>query len=234
MVKWADIKEGEIGPSMEYGPLMRAEFAVYANAGGDTNPIHTDEFAGIRAGNKGVIAHGLYSHAFLGKMLVDWVGAENVRSYGGRMVGMAEPGDMLVLIGKVTKKYEKDSEKFVDLEIKSITKTYFIQGMGKADPSISDEDLIKKLENAEFDASVEFSPKKGKWVFKFNIKNLEGIEVNLKRTVLNEPVIRDWFREGKDQLTAEIIGRRQKDDFKFGIIRLRDSIVGNATVAIPE
>lgn len=233
-MKWDDIKEGQIGPSMEYGPLMRAEFVDYASAGGDTNPIHTDEFAGLRAGNKGVIAHGLYSHAFLGKMLVDWVGAENVRSYGGRMIGMARPGDMLLLAGTVMKKYEKDGEKLVDLEIKSTTKTYYVRGMAKADPSMSDADVIKKLENAEYDAEVKFCPGKGKWEFEMKIKDIEGIELNPKRIMIDEPVIRDWFRPGKDQLTAEIIDKRKGDSFKFGIIRLRDSIAGTATVAIPE
>ncbi len=232
MVKWDDLKEGDIGPRLEYGPLMRSEFIEYANAGGDTNPIHTDEFAGIRAGNKGVIAHGLYSHAFLGKMLVDWVGAENVKTYGGRMVGMARPGDMLLLLGKIVKKYEQDGEKLVDLEIKSVTKTYYVLGMGKADPAISDEELIKKLENTKYMVEIEFIPLKGKWEFKLEIKDVEGIEINVKRTVMNEPVVRDWYRQGKDKLTAELIGRRAKDSFRFGITRLRDSIVGTATVAI--
>ena len=234
MVKWDELKEGEIGPQMEYGPLMRAEFVVYKDAGGDTNPIHVDEFAGIRAGNKGVIAHGLYSHAFLGKMLVDWVGAENVRTYGGEMRGMARPGDLLLLQGKIIKKYEEDGEKLVDLEIKSITKTYYVRGMGKAAPSISDEELIKKLENGKYEIEAEFNPAEGKWEFELKVKHIEGIEINIKRTVMDEPVVRNWFRPGKDKLSAEIIGKRMKDNFRFGIIRLRNSIIGKATVAIPE
>ena len=234
MVKWDDIKEGEIGTSMEYGPLMRAEFVDYANAGGDTNPIHTDEFAGIRAGNKGVIAHGLYSHAFLGKMLVDWVGAENLKTYGGRMVGMARPGDMLLLTAKVTKKYEENGEKLVDLQIVSSTKTYYVRGMGKASPDLSDDDLIKKLEKAKYEVVVEFEPAEGKWEFKLKVKHIEDVEINTKRTVMDEPVVRNWLRVGKDKLTAEIIGKRRGDSFRFGIIRLRDSIAGTATVVIPE
>ncbi|MFX1294914.1 MAG: MaoC/PaaZ C-terminal domain-containing protein [Promethearchaeota archaeon] len=219
---------------MIYGPLMRSEFIAYANAGGDTNPIHTDEFAGIRAGNKGVIAHGLYSHAFLGKMLADWVGPENVRAYGGRMVGMARPGDMLHLSGTIVKKYEQDGENLVDLEIKSVTKTYYVRGMGKADSSISDEALIDKLENAKYEVEIEFVPGKSKWEFELKVKNIEGIEFDVKRIVMDEPVVRNWFRQGKDKLIAEIIGKRAKGNFRFGIVRLRDSIVGSATVAIPE
>ncbi|NVM53872.1 MAG: hypothetical protein HWN66_09235 [Candidatus Helarchaeota archaeon] len=232
MVKWDELKEGEIGPQMEYGPLMRSEFDVYANAGGDTNPIHIDEWAGISV-NKGVIAHGLYSHAFLGKMLTDWVGAENVRSYGGRMVGMARPGDMLLLSGKIIKKYEKDGDKLVDLEVKSVTKTFYVRGNAKTDASISDEELIKKLENAKYEIEVKFKPTEGKWKFELEIEDIEGVEFNIKRTVMDEPVARDWFRPGKDKLAAEI-ARRKGEKFRFVIVRYRNSIAGTATVAIPE
>ena len=48
-----------------------------------------------------------------------------------------------------------------------------------------------------------------------------------------EPVARDWFRPGKDKLTAELV-RRRDEKFRFKIIRIRDSIAGTATVAIPE
>ncbi len=231
MVKWDDIKEGEIGPSMEYGPLMRSEFVFYKDAGGDTNPIHVDEFAGLV--NKGVIAHGLYSHAMLGKMLVDWVGLENVRSYGGRMIGMARPGDMLLLSGKVVKKYEADGDKLVDLEIVSRTKTTYLLGNAKADASLSDEDVIKKLENAKYEVEVEFEPAKGKWEFELKIKDIDDIEINERRTITAEPVARDWFRPGKDKMTAEIV-RRKGEKFRFKLVRFRDSIAGTATVAIPE
>ena len=231
MVAWDGIKEGEIGPSMEYGPLMRSEFVVYKDAGGDTNPIHVDEFAGLV--NKGVIAHGLYSHAMLGKMLVDWVGADNVRSYGGRMIGMARPGDMLLLSGKVVKKYEANGDKLVDLEIVSTTKTMYILGNAKADASLSDEDVIKKLENAKYEIEVEFEPAKGKWEYELKIKDIEGIDINQRRTIMAEPVARDWFRPGKDKLTAELV-RRRDEKFRFKIVRIRDSIAGTATVAIPE
>ncbi|MHA1130515.1 MAG: MaoC/PaaZ C-terminal domain-containing protein [Candidatus Helarchaeota archaeon] len=231
MVKWDELKEGEIGPEMEYGPLMRKEFVIYADAGGDTNPIHTDEFAGLV--NKGVIAHGLYSHAMLGKMLVDWVGHKNVRSYGGRMIGMARPGDMLLLKGKIIKKYEENGERLVDLEIVSTTKTTYLLGNAKADASISDEEIIKRLENAKYELQVEFEPAKSKWEFEIKIKDLEGIEINKRRTITAEPVARDWFRAGKDKMSAEIV-RRKGDKFRFKLVRFRDSIAGTATVAIPE
>ncbi|MHA1269716.1 MAG: MaoC/PaaZ C-terminal domain-containing protein [Candidatus Helarchaeota archaeon] len=232
MVKWEELKEGEVGPSLTYGPLTRKEFKVYADAGGDSNPIHQDYIAAVRAGNKGIIAHGLYSHAMLGKMLVDWVGPDNVVSYNGRMVGMTRPGDLVYFTGIVKKKYEKDGKKYVDLDIKSTTKTYYVRGEAKADASLSDEEVLKRLANGKVVVNID-------WNFKGDIKfdlklEADGIEVNPKRVTGEEPLIRNWYRPGKDVISAEFLGKRKKDKFWFGIIRLRDSIVGTATVIIPE
>jgi len=227
MVNWDDIKEGEVGPSMTIGPLERSEFKVYADTGGDTNPIHVDEFAGLT--NKGIIAHGLYSHAWLGTMLVNWVGVGNVRGYNGRMLGMTRPGDMVTLQGIVKKKYEEGGEKLVDLDIVSITKTTYF--MGKASSSLPDDEVLKNLANAKLTVNIEFTAAGEK---KFDIKfEPKGVEVRVPKDVMaNEPLIRDWIRTDKDVLTAEFIGKKKGEKFKFGLVRNRDSIVGTATVAI--
>ncbi|MHA1786184.1 MAG: MaoC/PaaZ C-terminal domain-containing protein [Candidatus Helarchaeota archaeon] len=228
MVNWDDLKEGEIGTSMVIGPLERSEFKVYANTGGDTNPIHQDEFAGLV--NKGIIAHGLYSHAWLGTLLVNWVGAKNVRKYGGRMLGMTRPGDLVTLEAVVKKKYEKDGEKLVDLDICSRTKTIYF--MGKAKSSLPDDQILKNLANTKLTINIEFTAASEK---KFDVKfEPEGIEVRVpKDTLANEPLIRDWIRADKDVITAEFIGKKKGEKFKFGLVRNRDAIVGTATVAIP-
>ncbi|MHA1300375.1 MAG: MaoC family dehydratase [Candidatus Helarchaeota archaeon] len=226
MVNWDDLKEGEIGTSMVYGPLMRAEFKVYADAGGDQNPIHQDEFAGLV--NKGIIAHGLYTHAMIGKMLVDWVGHENVRAYNGRMLGMTRPGDIVHFKAIVKKKYEKDGEKLVDLDIITTTKTYYLRG--KAKSSLSDEEVLKVLAETPIKVSIDFTAAGEK---KFELKfEPKGIEVRRKDLMADEPLIREWIRPEKDVVTAEFIGKRKGDKFKFGIVRNRNSIVGTATVVI--
>ena len=226
MVNWDELKEGEIGTSMTYGPLMRAEFKVYADAGGDQNPIHQDEFAGLF--NKGVIAHGLYTHAMIGKMLVDWVGAENVRKYGGRMTGMTRPGDIVTFKAIVTKKYEKDGEKLVDLKIITTTKTYYLRG--KAKSNLNDEEILKILAETPIKINIDFTAigeKKHELIFE-----PKGIETRRKDLMADEPLVRDWLRADKDVVTAEFVGKKKGDKFKFGIVRNRDSIVGTGTVAI--
>lgn len=232
VVKWDDLNEGDIGPQMDHGPLYEAEFKVYADAGGDSNPIHQDVIAAIKAGNSGIIAHGLYSHAWLGKMLTDWVGAENVRAYGGRMTGMSRPGDIVHFQGTIVKKYEEDGEKLVDLEIKSTTKTYYLRGEGSADPSISDEELLGNLAQGKITVNIDWDlagEKKFSLVFE-----APNVEINPKRLVGDKALIRNWIRPDKDTIKAELLTKRKENVFWFGIIVLRDSIVGTATVAIPE
>ncbi len=227
MVNWDDLKEGDIGTSMTIGPLERSEFKVYADTGGDTNPIHVDEFAGLV--NKGIIAHGLYSHAWLGTMLVNWVGSGNVREYNGRMLGMTRPGDTVVLKAVVKKKYEEGGEKLVDCDVTATTKTTYF--MGKGQSSLSDDEILKNLANAKLSINIDFTASGEK---KFDIKFAPvGVEVRVpKDTMANEPLIRDWIRADKDVITAEFIGKKKGDKFKFGLVRNRDSIVGTCTVAI--
>ena len=227
MVNWDELKEGEVGTSMIIGPLNRAEMKVYANTGGDSNPIHQDEFAGLT--NKGIIAHGLYSHAWLGTMLVNWVGVGNVRGYNGRMLGMTRPGDTVILKTVVTKKYEEGGEKLVDCDLTATTKTTYF--MGKAKSSLPDDQILKNLAAAKLSINIEFSASGER---KFDVKYApEGVEVRVpKDTMANEPLVRDWIREGKDVITAEFIGKKKGEKFKFGLVRNRDSIVGTCTVAI--
>ena len=232
MVKYDELKVGEIGPQFIHGPLMDAEFKVYADAGGDSNPIHQDHIAGVRAGNKGLIAHGLYSHAMLGKMLTDWVGHENVRGYNGRMVGMTRPGDIITLTGVVTKKYEENGEKLVDLDIKSSTKSYYLRGEGTAPAGMSDDEILKNLAKGVLKVNIVWNlAGEKKFELSFEAPNLT---INPKRLTGELALIREWIRYDKDVISAEFISKKKGDSFWFGIVVLRDSIVGTATVAIPE
>ncbi|MEU6609271.1 MaoC/PaaZ C-terminal domain-containing protein [Streptomyces shenzhenensis] len=60
-------------PELAPPPVTRAMLALYAGASGDHNPIHIDSDAAVAAGLDDVIAHGMLSMAFLGRLLTDWV-----------------------------------------------------------------------------------------------------------------------------------------------------------------
>lgn len=109
MVKISDLKVGQVLKN-EFEGITRDLLMQYAKASGDTNPIHTNEVVAIRAGLKGVIAHGLLSFGFISKLFEDFL---EHGKYGNlidikvQMRGMVRCGDLLITEAKVNKIDEK-------------------------------------------------------------------------------------------------------------------------------
>lgn len=54
--------------------VQRVNLVMYAGASGDFNPIHWDERFATMVGLPEVIAHGMYTQAQLGRLVVAWAG----------------------------------------------------------------------------------------------------------------------------------------------------------------
>ncbi len=54
--------------------VERINLVMYAGASGDFNPIHWNETVAKQVGLPDVIAHGMYTQAQLGRLLVEWLG----------------------------------------------------------------------------------------------------------------------------------------------------------------
>lgn len=54
--------------------VERINLVMYAGASGDFNPIHWNEPIAKAVGLPDVIAHGMYTQAQLGRLLVEWCG----------------------------------------------------------------------------------------------------------------------------------------------------------------
>lgn len=98
----SDFKVGDkISSSFE--GIDRELIKKYANASGDTNPIHTRDEIAEKAGLKGVIAHGLLSFGFVIKLLDEQVGDNGkVLNIYGEMRGQVRPKDTLITECTVT------------------------------------------------------------------------------------------------------------------------------------
>ncbi|MFX1414430.1 MAG: MaoC family dehydratase, partial [Promethearchaeota archaeon] len=72
MVKISDLKIGQVIKN-EFDGITRELLREYAKASGDTNPIHTSDEIAIKAGLKGIIAHGLFSFGFITKLFEDFL-----------------------------------------------------------------------------------------------------------------------------------------------------------------
>jgi acyl dehydratase len=116
-VTWDDLSEGTKADAREFGPLSRTDFVRYQGASGDFNPIHHDEEYAKGAGFPTVFSVGMLQAGILGTYATDWLGATNVRRFGFQFREQVWPGDTLTCTGEVTKRYEEEGERKVDLEL---------------------------------------------------------------------------------------------------------------------
>jgi acyl dehydratase len=105
MVKIKDLKIGQVIKN-EFDQITRDLLKDYAKASGDTNPIHTSDEIAIKAGLKGVIAHGLFSFGFISKLFEDFLDHEKdgkILEIAIEMRAMVRCGDLLTTEAKVSK-----------------------------------------------------------------------------------------------------------------------------------
>ena len=95
-----DLSVGAELPSRAFGPLTRTDFVRYQGASGDFNPMHHDDEFARSAG-----------------FATDWLGAKNVRRYAVQFREQVWPGDSVVCSGAITRKYEEDGERKVDVDL---------------------------------------------------------------------------------------------------------------------
>ena len=85
--------------------VTRADLVAYADASGDQNPIHQDEEVARSVGLPGVIAHGMYTLALVGRAVAEWTGGAEVVDLGAKftspVVVPAEGGADVVVRGTV-------------------------------------------------------------------------------------------------------------------------------------
>jgi len=112
-----DIQENMELPSLKKHPTTR-QLVKWAGASGDFYEAHYDEAFAQKQGLQGIIVHGLLGLAFMGQMMVDWIGEPHrLKKMGCRYVSMLQPNQDLVCKGKVTKKYAEGGENCVDCDL---------------------------------------------------------------------------------------------------------------------
>ncbi|MGP3925996.1 MaoC/PaaZ C-terminal domain-containing protein [Streptomyces sp. 8N616] len=89
-------------PDLRPEAVTRATLALFAGASGDHNPIHIDTDAARAAGFDDVLAHGMLSMAFLGRLVTSWVSVDAVRSLKARFSAMTPVHARPHCTGRVT------------------------------------------------------------------------------------------------------------------------------------
>jgi len=109
----------QVGDEREFSvaDINRTHFVRYAGGGGDFNPIHHDQTFAEKAGLETVFGMGMFTAGVLSRVPAEWFGPESVKRYAVRFTSRIWPGDTLTCKGVVTKVYEEDGVKHVDLDL---------------------------------------------------------------------------------------------------------------------
>lgn len=98
----AILEPGHRLPDLVLPPITRLDLALYCGASGDHNPLHVDIDAARAAGMDDVIAHGMLSMAYLGRLLTQHFDPMSLTAFSVRFVAMTRVGDVLTCRGEVT------------------------------------------------------------------------------------------------------------------------------------
>ena len=116
-VTWAEVQEGMSIPELKKN-CSTQQLVVWAAASGDFYQIHYDDQFAKNTGLSGIIVHGALKNAFLGQLVHDWIGnTGKIKKYGCSYRGMDFPDQDITCKGVVTRKFEENGEKLVELEI---------------------------------------------------------------------------------------------------------------------
>jgi len=116
-VCYEDVNEGTEIPALTKHPTTR-QLVMWAGASGDLYEIHYDKDFARSQGLDGVIVHGRLKLAFMGQLITDWIGTDGgLKKLTCQYRGMDVPDKDITVKGKVTKKYLKNGEHWVELDV---------------------------------------------------------------------------------------------------------------------
>ena len=115
-VYWDDVSEG-LDVSLNE-PMTSQRLVIWASASGDFYQIHYDPDFAKNNNLPGIIVHGALKGMLVGRLLDEWVGSDGrIVRWGVSYRGMDPVDRDLRIWGRVTKKYERDGEGRIDLEV---------------------------------------------------------------------------------------------------------------------
>jgi acyl dehydratase len=116
-LNWDAVKEGDQMTSVSF-PLTLRNLMIDVAGTRDLYPIHHDREFAKKNGARDIFVNTMFYEGLFGRILTDWAGPESfLRRLRFAMRQPNCPGDTITSRGWVVKKYEKDGEKLLDVEV---------------------------------------------------------------------------------------------------------------------
>lgn len=97
------LEPGDLVAERTFGPITREMLITYAEASGDSNPLHLDSEVARKSGFDDVIVHGMLGMALLGNLLTDALPADRLTRFNSRFVGIMPVDSTIVCRAEVLK-----------------------------------------------------------------------------------------------------------------------------------
>jgi len=97
--------------------ITRHRLALYCGASGDHNPIHIDTDFARAAGMADVVAHGMLSMAWVGRLLTNWAPQRELREFSVRFTELTHVGERIVCTGRVAEKLQRNGDRLVRVAV---------------------------------------------------------------------------------------------------------------------
>jgi acyl dehydratase len=123
--RFADIKEGDSIPELRKQATTQ-DLVKFAGATGDFYQIHYDREFAEKTGLPDVILHGFLKKAYLAEAVINWAGGpRTLRKLSAQYRGIDLPNrpdtpQAFTVRGTVTRKWEEDGHKLVELELQGV------------------------------------------------------------------------------------------------------------------
>ena len=116
---WDTVSEGAGMPPLEFGPITMTTQVMDASGTRDLYPIHHDREFAKANGARDIFLNTMWYQGLLGRFVNEWGGPESfIRKLSFDMRATNCPGDTLTVRGTVTKKYEQEGQRLVDLDVR--------------------------------------------------------------------------------------------------------------------
>ena len=114
---WQEVKEGQeiTGFSLE---INATRVFLQVSGSQDYYPVHHDREFAQASGFDDVFLNTRFLQTALGRAISDWTGPEGrLKKFKMEMRRMISPGDIMTCRGKVTAKYERDGQHYVECDV---------------------------------------------------------------------------------------------------------------------